>query len=115
MIAKVQMIKNRMFPMFLQVETLFNLKATIEDNNQFWYLNFHRLKLLVQKNIAIGLPMIDILDPACEECLLGNQHRNSFPIGRSKKAKQPLELVYTDICDLGEVRSFGQKIYFDTL
>ena len=59
--------------------------------------------------------MIDILDPACEECLLGNQHRNSFPIGRSKKAKQPLELVYTDICDLGEVRSFGHKKYILTL
>ena len=33
MIAKVQVTKNRMFPMFLQAETLFSLKATIEDSN----------------------------------------------------------------------------------
>ena len=33
MMAKVHMTKNRMFSMFLQVEILFNLKATIEDNN----------------------------------------------------------------------------------
>ena len=33
MIAKVHMTKNRMFSIFLQVEILFNLKATIEYNN----------------------------------------------------------------------------------
>ena len=33
MIAKVQMIKNRMFPMFLKAETLFSLKTIVEDNN----------------------------------------------------------------------------------
>ena len=33
MIAKVQMIKNMMFPMFLKAETLFSLKTIVEDNN----------------------------------------------------------------------------------
>ena len=45
--------------------------------------------------------MIDIPNCASEGCLLGKQHRNSFPVRRSKKAKQPLELVHTDICDPG--------------
>ena len=95
------------------------MKATVEDNNWLWHLwfghlNFRGLKLLVQKNMAIGLPMINILDCACEGCLLGKQHRNSFSVGRSKRAKQPLELVHTDICDLGEVRSLGHNKYILT-
>ena len=77
MIAKVQVTKNRMFPMFLQAEILFSLKATIEDNNWLWHpwfghLNFHGLKLLVQKNMVTELPMIDIPNHACEGSLLGN-------------------------------------------
>ena len=64
--------------------------------------------------MAIGLPMINILDCACEGCLLRKQHRNSFSVGRSKRAKQPLELVHTDICDLGEVRSLGHNKYILT-
>ena len=106
MITKVQMTKNRMFPMFLQIETLFNLKAIVEDNNwlqylQFGYLNFHGLKLLMQMNMVTGLPMFDIPIRSCEGYLLGKQHRNSFLVGRSKRVKQPLELVYIDIFDPG--------------
>ena len=35
MIAKVQMTKNKVFPIFLQVETLFSLNAIVENNNWF--------------------------------------------------------------------------------
>ena len=55
--------------------------------------------------------MIDIPNCASEGCFLGKQHRNSFPVRRSKKAKQPLELVHTDICDPGQVRSLGHNKY----
>ena len=119
MIAKVKMTKNRMFPMFLQIETLFNLKATIEDNNwlqylQFGYPNFRGLKLLMQMNMVTGLPMFDIPIRSCEGYLLRKQHRNSFPVGRPKRVKQPLELVYTDIFDHGKVKSLGYNKYILT-
>ena len=55
--------------------------------------------------------MIDIPDRACERYLIGKQHRNSFPIKRSKKVKQTLELVHTDICDPSEIGSFGHNKY----
>ena len=60
------------------------------------------------------LPIIDIRDHACEGCLLGKQHRNSFPVGTSKRAKQPLELVHTDIFDPSEVRFLGHNKYILT-
>ena len=77
MIAKVHMTKNRMFSMFLQIEILFNLKATIEDDNGLWHfhfghLNFCRLKLLVYKNMVTKLPLIDVLDCVNEGCFLKN-------------------------------------------
>ena len=55
--------------------------------------------------MEVGLPMIYVPNYAYEICLLGRQHRNSFPVGRSKRAKQPLELVHIDICDIGKVKS----------
>ena len=108
-----------MFPTFLQAETLFSLKTIIEDSNWLWHLrfghlNFRGLKLLVQNNMVKGLPTIDIPDRACEGCLLGKQHRNSFPIGKSKRAEQPLELMHTNICDPGKVRFLGHNKYILT-
>jgi Integrase core domain len=44
------------------------------------------------------LPKIEKLDHVCEVCTLGKQHRLPFPKGRSWRAKQPLQLVHTDIC-----------------
>ena len=58
--------------------------------------------------------MIDIPNHACKGCLLRKQHRNFLPIRRSKKVKQPLELVHTDICDSDEVRSLGHNKYILT-
>ena len=83
MIIKVQMTKNMMFSMLLQVETLFSLKTTVEDSNWLWHLrfvhlNFRGLNLVVQKNMVARLPMIDIPNCACEGCLLGKQHKNFF-------------------------------------
>ena len=42
---------------------------------------------------------------------MGNNIRIFFPVGRSQRAKQPLELVYTDICNPDEVRSLGHNKY----
>ena len=49
--------------------------------------------------MVIGLPLINVPDWVCEGCFLRKQHMDSFLVGRSRIAKQPLELVYTNICD----------------
>ena len=55
--------------------------------------------------------MIDVSDHACEGCLLRKQNRNSFLVGRFRIAKQPLELVHTNICNPSEVRFLGHNKY----
>ena len=49
--------------------------------------------------MVIGLPLINVPDWVCEGCFLRKQHMDSFLVGSSRIAKQPLELVYTNICD----------------
>ena len=116
LITTVQMTKNRMFPMTLQTKNLLSFQAMMKDNNWLWHLryghlNFRGLKLLVQKRMVTGMPLIECPDRPCEGCLVGKQHRESFPVGKARRAKQLLELVHTDICGPIEVESVGQKRY----
>ena len=50
----------------------------------------------------------------CEPCALGKQHRSPFKPSTSA-AKQPLELVHTDVCGPLPVTSLGGNNYFVTL
>lgn len=86
----------------------------MKDSNWLWHLwvghlNFQGLKLLVQKKMVTGLPMIDAPDRPCEGCLLRKQHRDSFPVER--RAREPLELLRTDLCGPNEVESLENKMY----
>eukprot|EP00253_Pinus_taeda_P010795 PITA_10795 len=65
-------------------------------NLRFGHLNFGGLNMLSRKGMVKGLPLIDKLDSLCEGCILGKQHRESFPSGKSIRAKAPLEIVHSD-------------------
>ncbi|KAF2284399.1 hypothetical protein GH714_021508 [Hevea brasiliensis] len=45
-----------------------------------------------------GLPSIDQVDKLCDGCLVGKQHRTSFPKKSEFIANKPLELVHSDLC-----------------
>jgi hypothetical protein len=59
-----------------------------------------------------GLPSINQPDQLCEGCLVGKQHRESFPKESMSRAKQPLELIHSDICGPIEPASLGKNRYF---
>ena len=46
-------------------------------------------------------------------CLFGKQSnmKVSFLVEKSKRAKEPLELVHTNVYDLSGIRSFGDSKY----
>ena len=44
-----------------------------------------------------GLPIIKKPDSLCEGFILGKQHREAFPTGKSIRAKAPLEIVHSDL------------------
>jgi len=120
LIAKVHMTNNRMCPLkirsYLKEEgaqaqlsmnsqevgskdatlTQVNCKKEVKDENWLWHLrfrhlNFRGLNLLHRKGMVKGLPLIEKLDNLCEGCILGKQHKETFPVGLSTH-------IYVDQC-----------------
>ncbi|RVW33212.1 Retrovirus-related Pol polyprotein from transposon RE1 [Vitis vinifera] len=59
--------------------------------------------------MVTGLPQISIPSQVCEECVVGKQHRSQFPQGKSRRAKNVLELVHSDICGPINQLLMGEK------
>lgn len=60
----------------------------------------------------LGFPQLESPSKVCEECVVTKQHREPFPIDKSWKAKNVLELVHYDICGPISPISNGGKRYF---
>ena len=45
-----------------------------------------------------GLPQLKCSSLLCKDCVLGKQHRNSFPRENMWRASQPLQLLHANIC-----------------
>eukprot|EP00253_Pinus_taeda_P022387 PITA_22387 len=113
-IAEVKMTRNRMFPLRIKVDLKDGVKIAAvtqeafqtkpKDENWLWHLrfghlNFGGLNVLNRKGMVIGLPLVEKPDSLCEGCILGKQHRESFPSGKSIRAKHPSKLstqIYVD-------------------
>eukprot|EP00253_Pinus_taeda_P033019 PITA_33019 len=53
-------------------------------------------------------------DSLCEGCILGKQHRESFPSGKSIRAKAPIEIFHSDVCGPMQTPSLAGNQYFLT-
>ena len=61
-----------------------------------------------------GLPHISSTNGVCESCVLGKHHREMFQKGKAWCAKEPLQLIHSDIFYPLEVPSLSHTIYFFT-
>ena len=64
------------------VVTQVNYQAEVKDENWLWHLRFGVLNFLHRKGMLKGFPLIEKLDSLCEGCILGKQHRETFPTGK---------------------------------
>ena len=115
--GKVSMTKNRMFILNIQHDEAKCLKSCLEDHSWLWHmryghLNFGDLKLLSSKGMVKGLDQIDHPNQVCEGCLLGKHARSSFPKEATLRAKEPLQLIHTDLCGPITPPSHGKNLYF---
>ncbi|GKV24493.1 hypothetical protein SLEP1_g34100 [Rubroshorea leprosula] len=119
LIAKVKMMGNRLFPLYLQTTNLSCVSAILKDIAWLWHcrfghLYFGGLKALQQKKMVNDLPHFDSPSEICEICMVSKQHRDSFLKDKSWRAKQVLDLVHSDLCGLINPTSNGGKQYFIT-
>lgn len=106
------MTSNRMFPLKLRAYlkegrtiaavTQEVFQEQVKDVNWLWHLrfghlNFGGLNLLHKKGMVKGLPLIEKPDSVCEGCILGKQHKEIFPTGKSIRAKHHWKL-FTLMC-----------------
>jgi hypothetical protein len=115
LVAEIPMTENRMF--LLRMESNVTcLKASV-DVSWLWHkrlghLNFGSLFMLQKKNLVRGLSSFTNPDnKLCEGCVIGKQHRDSFP-SHQFRAAEPLALVHADICGPMQTLSLAQNKYF---
>lgn len=58
-----------------------------------------------------GLPLIGKQNNICEGCILDKQHRETFPTGNLVRAKEPLEIVHSDLCGKMQTPPIGGSHY----
>ena len=103
-VIKVKMIGNKMFPLEFSCLEDSALIVNIENESYLWHLwyghlHFIRLKLLNQKKMVVELPSINHTNKVHEGCLYGKRQWSSFLLGKSWRAKVPLDLIHADICE----------------
>ncbi|RDX68692.1 hypothetical protein CR513_52293, partial [Mucuna pruriens] len=97
LIAQVKMTTNRLFPLYLNIVPHTCLSTQLKGDAwlchfRYGHLNFGGLKTLRQKEMVVGLPNIPIPTEVCEECVIGKQHRESFPKENTQRARRLLEI-----------------------
>ncbi|KAL4388518.1 hypothetical protein GQ457_09G024580 [Hibiscus cannabinus] len=117
-IAKVKMTPNRLFPLRVQHDKIPCLSSIIQNDDWLWHMRFGHyhfsgLNFLSRKEYVSGLPVINIPKGICETCEIGKKHRESFPTGKSWRARKPLEIVHSDLC-MVEIPTHGGSRYFIT-
>jgi len=117
-IAKVKMTPNRLFPLKVQHDKIPCLSSIIQNDDWLWHMRFGHyhfsgLNFFSKKEYVSGLPVINIPEGIRETCEFGKKHRESFPTGKSWRARKPLEIVHSDLC-MVEIPTHGGSKYFIT-
>ena len=116
LMAKVEMTRNKVFPLSINYASQVALKGEISNESQLWHLRYGHLnqkglQIPKQKDTVRGLPQINQIEGVCEDCVYGKMHHLPFP-KTSWRAKAPLELVHADIFGPTKTPSLGNKRYF---
>jgi hypothetical protein len=122
LIARVEMTKNRMFPLVMINDLSGSLNVYKDGSlDEYWlwhlrygHLHFGGLDLLQKKHMVKGLPCIQQPISSYERCILGKHQRLKFLLGVSYREKSPLEIVHTDLCRPMQTPFLNGCVYFMT-
>ncbi|CAL8078779.1 unnamed protein product [Prunus armeniaca] len=117
LIMKVEMRKNKCYPLSLSSNTYVALRAGVSHFTWIWHkrmghLHLKGLNQLKEKEMVHGLPHLEVVDTVCEGCQFGKQHREWFPKNQAWRASTPLELIHMDLCGPMQTESLAGNKYF---
>nr|GFC14851.1 zinc finger, CCHC-type [Tanacetum cinerariifolium] len=68
---------------------------------------------MTRKNLVVRIPRIDHAGQVCDACLLGKHSKTPFPNQAKFRSKNPLDLVYEDLCGpISPNTHSGKKLIF---
>ncbi|GKD15447.1 zinc finger, CCHC-type containing protein [Tanacetum coccineum] len=118
LLMKVERSKNRLYNIRLQIEAPICLLANVDNQAWLWHarlghLNFDDINKMTRKGLVEGIPRINHAGQICDACLLGKHSRTPFPNQAKFRSKNPLDLVYGDLCGpISPATHSGKKLIF---
>ncbi|GKA15002.1 zinc finger, CCHC-type containing protein [Tanacetum coccineum] len=118
LLMKVERSKNRLYSIRLQIDTPICLLANVDNQAWLWHarlghLNFDDINKMTRKGLVEGIPRINHAGQICDACLLGKHSRTPFPNQAKFRSKNPLDLVYGDLCGpISPATYSGKKLIF---
>ena len=97
-----------------------NVAKEIPDKNlwhcRFGHVGMDSISKLIDENMAEGMNCSNHgkESSVCESCIMGKQHRTTFPKDKSHRASQPFEIIHSDVCGPMNIKSLGSSRYFVT-
>ena len=84
-------------------------------HRRFGHLGMRSLQTLAKGKLVTGFDYDYSKEISfCQACVEGKLHKSQFPATGGKRAKQPLELVHSDVGGKIETSSLGEGHYFLT-
>ena len=116
LMVKTTRSKNRLYKVTLQADAIQCFLTSVPTESSKWHARLDHvatetMKMMIHKELVVGIPRIDVERETCVSCLLGKQTRQPFPQATSFRATQPLELVHGDLCGPITHSTPGMKRY----
>ena len=88
--------------------------SLMDWHEKLGHVNFQTLRKMISSSCVYDLNVSSLSDvnPFCEGCVRGKQHRNPFPKEGATRAKAPGELIYADLNGKMSISSSGGAYYF---
>ncbi|GJR08976.1 zinc finger, CCHC-type containing protein [Tanacetum coccineum] len=118
LLIKVERSKNRLYSITLQIEAPICLLENVDNQAWLWHarlghLNFDDINKMTRKGLVEGIPRINHVGQIYDACLLGKHSRTPFPNQAKFRSKNPLDLVYGDLCGpISPATHSGKKLIF---
>lgn len=95
--------RNRLYKVYMGITRTPCLLLANEDESNKWHarlghVNFETIRSMIQKEIILGIPRLNIEREVCSSCLLGKQAQQAFPEATMYRATKTLELLHGDLC-----------------